>query len=98
LVWSARSDGAADFFNLRWLQYTGLAVEQEVGWGWKITIHPDDLPSILRSFQTALESGRPYEAEGRFRRNDGEFRWFFFRVNPIYDESGRVIRWYGAEY
>jgi hypothetical protein len=24
LSWSARSDGSADFFNQRWLDYTGL--------------------------------------------------------------------------
>jgi hypothetical protein len=24
LAWSARSDGSADFFNQRWLDYTGL--------------------------------------------------------------------------
>ena len=28
LAWSARSDGSADFFNRRWLDFTGLSVEQ----------------------------------------------------------------------
>jgi PAS domain S-box-containing protein len=96
LVWSARSDGSADFFNLRWLQYTGLTADQAIGWGWKIAIHPDDLPHLLGVFRIALESGKPYEAEGRFRRNDGEYRWFLFRANPLYEESGKVLRWYGT--
>lgn len=26
LVWSARPDGSAEFFNRRWLDYTGLAM------------------------------------------------------------------------
>jgi PAS domain-containing protein len=28
LAWSARADGSADFFNQRWLDYTGLSAEQ----------------------------------------------------------------------
>jgi PAS domain-containing protein len=28
LAWSARSDGSADLFNQRWLDYTGLSAEQ----------------------------------------------------------------------
>jgi hypothetical protein len=27
LAWSARSDGSADFFNQRWLDYIGLSAE-----------------------------------------------------------------------
>jgi PAS domain S-box-containing protein len=95
LAWSARPDGSADFFNLRWLEYTGLCAEEALGWGWKVTIHPDDLRHMLEGFQNALEFGRPFEAEGRFRRSDGEFRWFLFRASPLCD-SGRVVRWYGT--
>ncbi len=95
-VWSARSDGSADFFNQRWLDYTGLAAEQALNWGWKVAIHPEDLARMLETFQEAADSGRPFEVEGRFRRRDGEFRWFLFRGNPLFDESGRVVRWYGT--
>jgi PAS domain S-box-containing protein len=96
LVWCARPDGSADFFNLRWLEYTGLSAEQALGWGWKVAIHPDDLVYMLKAFQDAVESGKPFEAEGRFRRNDGQFRWFLFRASPLQDESARVVRWYGT--
>ncbi len=95
-VWSARSDGSADFFNQRWLDYTGLAAEQALNWGWKVAIHPGDLARMLETFQEAADSGKPFEVEGRFRRRDGEFRWFLFRGNPLFDESGRVVRWYGT--
>jgi PAS domain S-box-containing protein len=96
LAWSARPDGSADFFNLRWLEYTGLSAAQALGWGWKVAIHPDDLPHMLEVFQDELEFGGPFEAEGRFRRSDGEFRWFLFRVSPLCDDRGRVVRWYGT--
>jgi PAS domain S-box-containing protein len=96
LAWSARPDGSADFFNLRWLEYTGLSSEQALGWGWKVAIHPEDLPRMLEVFQNALESEQPFEVEGRFRRSDGEFRWFLFRGSPSCGELARVVRWYGT--
>jgi PAS domain S-box-containing protein len=96
LAWSARPDGSAEFFNQRWLDYTGLSAEQALGSGWQVAIHPDDLPRILETFQEALNSVKPYEVEGRFRRFDGEFRWFLFRASPLCDESGKVVKWYGT--
>ena len=96
LAWSAHSDGSADFFNQCWLDYTGLSAEHALNWGWKIAIHPDDLARMLKSFQEAVDSGKPFEVEGRLRRSDGEFRWFLFRGNPLLDESGRVVKWYGT--
>jgi PAS domain S-box-containing protein len=96
LAWSARADGSADFFNQRWLDYTGLSAEQALDWGWKFAIHPHDLPGMMEIFHEALSVGRSFEVEGRLRRGDGEFRWFLFRGSPLLDESGRVIKWYGT--
>jgi PAS domain S-box-containing protein len=42
---------------------------------------------------TALTSG---EMEARLRRHDGVFRWFLMRVEPLRDESGKIVRWYGT--
>ena len=64
--------------------------------GWEVAIHPDDLPRILETFREALSSAKPYEVEGRFRRFDGEFRWFLFRGSPLRDRSGKVAKWYGT--
>jgi len=96
LVWSTRPDGSAEFFNQHWLEYTGLSLEQALGWGWKVTIHADDLPDMLEIFYEALSLRRAFEVEGRFRRSDGEYRWFLFRGSPLLDESGNVIRWFGT--
>jgi PAS domain S-box-containing protein len=96
LAWSARPDGSAEFHNQRWLDYTGLSAKQTLGSGWEAAIHPDDLPRILETFREALKSAKPYEVEGRFRRFDGEFRWFLFRGSPLRDQSGKIAKWYGT--
>jgi PAS domain S-box-containing protein len=94
LAWSAGPDGSADFFNQRWLDYTGLSAERALGSGWQVAIHPEDLPRILETLREALNSVKPFEVEGRFRRSDGEFRWFLFRGSPLRDRSGEVAKWY----
>jgi PAS domain S-box-containing protein len=96
LAWSAASDGTAESFNQRWLDYTGLSTVAALGWGWKDAIHPDDLPRVLDAFQRARESGKPFEFECRLRRFDGEFRRFLMRGNAVRDEHGRLVRWYGT--
>ncbi|MEY2540897.1 MAG: hypothetical protein QOI22_499, partial [Verrucomicrobiota bacterium] len=57
LAWCNRPDGWNEFLNQRWLDYTGLTIEEARGWGWKVAIHPDDLPRVLDVWQGLLISG-----------------------------------------
>jgi PAS domain S-box-containing protein len=95
-AWSARPDGYCDFINQPWLDFAGLPAEQGLGWGWGAAIHPDDLPRLVEYWQTCLATGTPVETEARMRRFDGVYRWFLFRANPLRDEAGSIIKWYGT--
>ncbi|MGH7579184.1 MAG: PAS domain-containing sensor histidine kinase [Gemmatimonadales bacterium] len=102
LAWSTRPDGSSDFFNERWLSYTGLTAEQSLDFGWRMAVHPDDLARLQDNWRSVLVPGAPGERpmtpgrEARLRRHDGEYRWFFFRGSPLHDESGRIVAWYGT--
>ncbi|WP_271896033.1 PAS domain-containing sensor histidine kinase [Candidatus Phyllobacterium onerii] len=96
LVWAARPDGSAEFFNRRWLEYTGLTVDEAKNWGWVSALHPDEATNLRETWNTIMASGEPAEAEERLRRWDGEYRWFLFRAVPLRDEAGQVVRWYGT--
>ena len=96
LAWCGLPDASKEFFNKRWHDYTGLSPEEASGWGWKVTIHPDDLEKLMdRSFEF-IASEDPGEVEARMRRFDGEYRWFLFRAEPLRDEHGNVVNWYGT--
>src|SRR3984957_7562173 len=95
LVWSARPDGSAEFFNQHYLEYVGLSAEQVKDWGWTVAVHPDDLNGLAGSWQSIMASGERGESEARLRRFDGEYRWFLFRANPLCDESGNIVKWFG---
>jgi PAS domain S-box-containing protein len=95
MVWSAAPDGHVDFFNPRWLDYTGLSPDQSRDWKWTAAIHPDDFSRLTDAWQSILVSGEPGETEARLRRFDGAYRWFLFRASPLRDESGNIVKWYG---
>ena len=96
LVWSARPDGSAEFFNQRWLDYTGLSAEQSRDSGWTAALHPEDRGRVMEYWGYLLASGKAGEIEARLRRCDGEFRWFLFRAEPVRDKQGDIFKWYGA--
>src|SRR5216683_3111382 len=96
LAWSARPDGAADFFNQRWLDYTGLSAEQAREWGWTVALHSDDLSALVNYWRSVLASGEPGEIEGRLRRFDGVYRRFLFRATPSFDNDRKIVKWFGT--
>jgi PAS domain S-box-containing protein len=95
LVWSARPDGTADFFNRHYLDYVGQTPQDLSGWAWTSAVHPEDLEKLGAVWQAARETGGGAECEARLRRFDGTYRWFIFRANPLHDEAGNVVKWYG---
>jgi formate hydrogenlyase transcriptional activator len=96
LAWCNLPDGSNEFLNQRWQEYTGLSQAEASGWGWKVTFHPDDLDPLLERWRSLLMSGEPGEIEARLRRHDGVYRWFLIRVEPLRDERGNIVRWYGT--
>jgi PAS domain S-box-containing protein len=95
-AWTARADGYCDFLNQVWLDYAGMSAEQAQGWGWAEAIHPDDREQLVEVWQSSLASGIPVDTEARIRRFDSSYRWFLIRGNPLRDESGNILKWYGT--
>ena len=79
------------------LDYLGLTLEE-----WRQSsdrsefIHPDDGGQLTRQFDRAQTSGAGFELELRLRKGDGSYRWFLVRHNPVRDDKGQIMRWYGA--
>jgi PAS domain S-box-containing protein len=95
IIWTARPDGAVDYFNQQWHVYTGLAFAQCEGWKWKRVVHPEDLQRLLQRWRKALHAGRRFETECRLRQADGTFRWHLVRAIPEV-ENGATIAWLGT--
>ncbi len=68
LAWSCLPDGSPEFLNQRWLDYTGLSMEQALDWGWNGAIHPEDRGKLMSTWQGLLSSGESGDVEARVRR------------------------------
>ena len=95
MAWSLLPDGAVDFVNQRWLEYTGLSLEEALADANRI-VHPEDLPSVMEKWRRDMAVGEQCEYEIRLRRADGEYRWFLVRTAPLRDEQGNIVKWYGT--
>src|SRR5229473_703232 len=95
MAWSLRPDGVVDFVNQRWMDYTGLSLEEAIAEPTRI-MHPEDLPGAMAEWGANMAAEEPFEDEMRLRRADGEYRWFLVRTDPLRDEQGNLVKWYGA--
>src|SRR5258707_1196057 len=96
MAWIVGPDGAVQFRNRRWVEYTGLSQLGNAEEAGTIAVHPDDRDRIVRRMGASSASGEPFEEEMRIRRTDGEYRWFLARTVPLRDKRGKVVKWYGA--
>ena len=89
-------NGDLDFVNRGWLEYLGVSNTDLLGSRWTSAIHPQDVEELVAKWRAALESGEGYVAEARVRRADGEYRWFLHREEPLRNEAGEIVKWYGS--
>ncbi|MCX5744484.1 MAG: GAF domain-containing protein, partial [Proteobacteria bacterium] len=95
-AWIADERGAITWFNGRWFEYTGTHADDDVGWGWTRVHHPDHVQRVVATWQRAWDTGVAWEDTFPLRGKDGTYRWFLARAQPIRDERGRVVRWFGT--
>jgi PAS domain S-box-containing protein len=96
LLWRSDVSGRDNWFNRRWVDYTGLAIKAAGGEGWLDSVHPDDLESTRAAHRRAVETGHEQEYEQRIRGADGSYRWFLVRVRPVRDPVTKQPRYFGA--
>jgi PAS domain S-box-containing protein len=58
-------------------------------------IHPDDTDRVTEALKHSFATGESYSLKYRLRRADGVYRWVEGRAEPLRDESGRIVEWYG---
>src|SRR5882724_1507208 len=96
VVWSALPDGSNAYVNRRFEEYAGMSAEQLAGTGWHAATHSDDLQRHEGKWLDCVRTGDIFEAEVRFRRADGQYRWHLQRGVPLRDEDGNILKWYGV--
>ena len=96
VLYTSLPDGACDYVSQRFLDYTGMAAEAALGFGWTDALHPLDRDRTLALWDESMRTGHAFEAECRFRRSDGEYRWFRTRSVPMRGPDAAIVRWFGV--
>jgi formate hydrogenlyase transcriptional activator len=90
-------DGTILHVNQTALDYSGLSLNDAQDADYRSRFfHPQDVERLGEEWGAAFGRGVPFEIELRALRNDGKYRWYLVRYNPLEDEDGRIIRWYAT--
>lgn len=90
----ANSEGQ-QYANKRFLDFTGATIEDVMGVGGLSLIHPDEREMVMSEWVRCSALGQPLELDHRLKRFDGIYRWVHVRIDPLLDEQGHIVRWYG---
>jgi PAS domain S-box-containing protein len=96
IVWTTRADGWNTFFSQRWMDYTGLTLEESLGHGWSKPFHPADQPRAAHAWREAIAEKGNYSIECRLRRADGIYRWWWILAAPSRTSDGTILKWFGS--
>lgn len=96
VVWTADSRGNVNYISRRFATLTGLPTEDVTAQRWPERIHPLDFPSTAQIYRNAMKTGTPFTLEGRLRMADGSYRWIHAAGEPMRDDEGKLISWFGV--
>lgn len=97
LAWMTDAEGWIFWLNKRWFDYTGGSIDEVEGWNWSNLVHPQHRERVVENFRRSMAERRDlWEDTFPLRGKDGNYRWFLTRAQPIRDESGLILRWFGT--
>jgi PAS domain S-box-containing protein len=97
VLFTLTATGEVTYISHRMKEYTGQPLEALIGTAmWPALVHPDDLAQTETRWQWALAHEKSYEVRHRLRMEEGTYSWFITRAQPIHDEEGMLVQWFGT--
>jgi two-component system cell cycle sensor histidine kinase/response regulator CckA len=96
MVWMANPDGAIDYYNQHWYEFTGLTPAQSEGWAWLEVVHPEDREETRRRWEHSIETGEGLDVECRLRNAYGAYSWHIRRAVSHLGPQGEILKWFGT--
>jgi PAS domain S-box-containing protein len=100
-LWRLRPNGDPSHFNKPMQDFFGFEdidfTKPTREWFEKIieAAHPADRDLLRTTLEQSLVTGDAFSLHNRLRRSDGVYRWMSTRADPLRDETGAIVQWYG---
>ncbi len=94
LIW-VHGVGGCQYVNEEFMQFVGGALADVQGTNWTNFIHPDD-GDYVEKYREAFERRQPIDAQYRFRRADGQYRWLAATGAPRFRPDGAFLGYVGC--
>jgi PAS domain S-box-containing protein len=105
LLWRLSPKGEPTFFSKRLVAFCGLDVgdfdrpgTDRLATAIPTLFHPDDIVRLEETLNRSLVNGESFSLNYRMRRVDGVYRWMSGRAEPLRDENGRIVQWFGLSH
>lgn len=95
-LYSRLPTGEVEYANQRASEYLGMTPDEIYASAWVDALHPEEKQVVVDELTRNFAKGEPYTMEYRRRRHDGVYRWFQTSAQPLNNQKGEVIRWYGV--
>jgi PAS domain S-box-containing protein len=96
LIWLNGLHGC-EFVNRAYLEFIGVPTQDDVEkYDWARYIHQEDRDPYVALYLNALRDRAPFDAQFRFRRSDGQYRWMRSFGRPRLTDSGELVGYVGA--
>lgn len=103
LIWCLSPDGRPTYQSKQLIQWLGErpegldapedAAAAPLG---PMMVHPEDISQVEDELAHCVRTGDAFLRKYRVRRHDGVFRWVEGRAQPLRDDSGSIVQWYGV--
>ena len=96
MMWVSDADGACNYFNRVWYEFTGFTAEQALGFGAFNAVHPEDRGALEENYRVVHKDHTLFHRELRLRRSDGIYRWVLTAAAPRFDGDGGFVGYIGS--
>jgi PAS domain S-box-containing protein len=97
LIWVNGLEGAR-FVNRAYLEFLGVGEVEVQRYDWTQFVYPEDREAYVNAYLEAFNRRGLFEAQFRFRRADGEYRWMKSRGVPRLTPVGEFLGYVGCTF
>lgn len=86
-------DGAIEYVNAMFCRVTGYEKDEVIGKNPRFLKSGLNAPEIYHDLWMTVSSGKEWECELTNRRKNGQVYWESVKISPLFDTSGKIIKY-----